>query len=188
MVLLPTGHFTRDTIVSAVRHPRGTLRCPSLPLPGSPHQVLPVPLVQSPPNHHSCSSIMTSLPPPSWQEALHRRTVFHTAAKDPTSPPGARPRFTIEVNMHAQPTARAAAACYTLLILAPRASHHVWYTMLSGECSTALSGLQQKVRMQAVYGKEADKAGRVAPAVGGQHCHYAPEAFVSNTSASSSAA
>ena len=35
------------------------------------------------------------------EEALNRRTVFHTAAVDPTSPPNAHDRYTIEVRMQA---------------------------------------------------------------------------------------
>jgi hypothetical protein len=35
------------------------------------------------------------------EEALNRRTVFHTAAKDPTSPSDAHDRYTIEVRMQA---------------------------------------------------------------------------------------
>lgn len=35
------------------------------------------------------------------EEALNRRTVFHTAAEDPTSPPSAHDRYTIEVRMQA---------------------------------------------------------------------------------------
>jgi hypothetical protein len=35
------------------------------------------------------------------EEALNRRTVFHTSAEDPTSPPHAHDRYTIEVRMQA---------------------------------------------------------------------------------------
>ena len=45
------------------------------------------------------------------QEALNMRTVFHTAVADPTSPPNAPPRSTIEVRMqaiHGEETDRAA--------------------------------------------------------------------------------
>ena len=59
------------------------------------------------------------------QEALNMRTVFHTAVADPTSPPDAPPRSTIEV------------------------------------------------RMQAIYGKEANKAARLARFLAQIPTHYA---------------
>ena len=65
-------------------------------LPCAPRRPLPVPLAAELTTRCVCSGQYDTR-----EEALNRRTVFHTAIVDPNSPHDAHPRFTIDLRFQA---------------------------------------------------------------------------------------